>query len=484
MNTIKSKIYAILVYIFIGILIIAPFLSVFLTGILLSPQYADTYYGQLAVMVDKLKNTEGRKVVVVGNSAVAFGVDSALMERLLKEGSLDYKVVNFGLYGALGTKMMLDLSEEYIGEGDLVVFAPELNEQSLSTYFSAEHAWYAIDSNFSLFSLLDESSKRELTYHYFGYVSGKFKYSQSGKAAQGSGVYAKSSFDENGDLKNYERANNVMINGVDVNNLIPLEGTMYSLTFVDYVNAYAQKVEKKGASMYYAFAPMNAAAVVIDGEDCAEKFYDSVEQAFNFPIMSDLSACILESGWFYDSNVHLNSAGMTLYTVNLVNDIKNMLGNTTKTECVIPEMPILPQPDLAGEGDNRCADMFVYEQHGNYYVVTGLTEKGKNAKELVIPYQVDGLYIQSFTADVFRNNKVVERITVQGNIKNLSDRSFYGCENLRKLVLKHTAPSDIAVGYYLLDGAESCQIYVEPSAIGAFKNNYFWGRYAKQLQME
>lgn len=484
MNAIKSKIYAIFIYILIGILIIAPFLSVFLTGILLPPQYADTYYGQLAVMVDKLKNTEGRKVVVVGNSAVAFGVDSALMERLLKEGGLEYEVVNFGLYGALGTKMMLDLSEEYIEEGDIVIFAPELNEQSLSTYFSAEQAWYAIDSDFSLFSLLDKQSKKELSCNYFGYVSGKFKYSQSGEVAQGSGVYAKSSFDENGDLKNYERANNVMTSGVDSNNLIPLKDSMYSLTFVNYVNDYAKKVKKIGASMYYAFAPMNAEAVVIDGENSAENFYDAVEQMFAFPVMNDLSDCILESGWFYDSNVHLNSAGMTLYTVNLVDNLKNMLGNTTKTECVIPEMPVLPQPDLVGEGDNSCADMFVYKQEGNYYTVTGLTEKGKSAKELVIPYQVDGLYIQSFTTDVFKNNKVVESITVQENIKNLSDRSFYGCENLSKLILKHTSPSDIAVGYYLLEGAETCKICVEQSALGAFKNNYFWGRYAKQLQME
>ncbi len=471
-------------YILVCLFILTPFLSVFLTGMMIPPQYEDTYYGQLAVMVDKLKNTQEKKVVVVGNSAVAFGVDSALMEALLNDGGLDYKVVNFGLYGAIGTKMMLDLSEEYIGEGDIVLFSPELIKQSLSDYFSAEHAWYAIDSDLSMFGLLDKALQRELSLNYVTYASGKFKQSQSGIPAQGSGIYAKSSFDENGDLKNYDRAHNVLQGGVDVNNLITLESTMYASTFVEYVNSYAKFIEGRGASIYYAFMPVMADSVIIESEDAAEYFYDWVDGAFDFPILNDLYECILDSGWFYDSNVHLNSAGMTLHTVNLVNNIKNALGNTTKTNCTIPEMPILPQPNLEGEGDNRHADMFTYQQEGNYYTVTGLTERGKQAKELIIPYQVDGLYINAFSVNVFKNDSVVESITVQDNIKTLSDRSFSGCVNLKKLIVKHQSPTDISVGYYLLEGAGNCQIYVQDSAIGAFKNNYFWGRYAKQLQTE
>ncbi len=464
------------------LLILTPFLSVFLTAMLLPPQYADTYYGQLSVMVDKLKSTEGKKIVIIGNSAVAFGVDSALMEQLLNEGGLEYKVVNFGLYGALGTKMMMDLSEEYISEGDIVLFAPEFDEQSLSDYFSAEHAWYAIDSDFSLLNLLDSRLQVELMSNYITYASRKFKQDQSGAPAQGSGIYAKSSFDENGDLKNYERANNVMSDGFDKNNLIVLDDTMYASTFVEYVNSFASSIKNRGADIYYTFMPVIAESVLIDGEDAAERFYDSVDEMFDFNILNDLSTCILDKGWFYDSNVHLNSAGMTLHTVNLVNDVKNALGNTTKTEYILPEMPVVPQPDLEGEGDNSHADRFTYKQEGNYYTVTGLTEKGKQAKELVIPYQVDGLYIHAFTTDAFKNNETVESITVQDNIKTLSDGSFMGCVNLKKLVLKHESPADISVGYHLLDGAEHCNVYVDQSVVSAFKNNYFWGRYAKQLQ--
>ena len=46
------------------------------------------------------------------------------MQHLLAEGGQEYAVCNFGLYGTMGVKVMLDLAEDAIGEGDIVVFAP------------------------------------------------------------------------------------------------------------------------------------------------------------------------------------------------------------------------------------------------------------------------------------------------------------------------------------------------------------------------
>ena len=73
-------------------------------------QYTQTYYGALSVLYSQLKETDSKKIVIIGNSNVAFGVDSALAEELLKDAGIDYSVRNFGLYGALGTKMMCELA--------------------------------------------------------------------------------------------------------------------------------------------------------------------------------------------------------------------------------------------------------------------------------------------------------------------------------------------------------------------------------------
>ena len=94
--------------------------------------------------------------------------------------------------------------------------------------------------------------------------------------------------------------------------------------------------------------------------------------------------------------------------------------------------------------------------------------------------KVNGLYVKSFSASVFSGNEIVESITIQENIRSVSDNSFKGCTNLKKIVLKHPEPSQITVGYGLLNGTSSA-ICVSESSVSAFKNNYFWGHYAENI---
>lgn len=246
---------------FVLLAVCAPFAGIYIAGRYIPPQYTATYYGALSDLYARLKDTAGRKIVVLGNSNVAFGVDSALAEALLREAGLDYSVCNFGLYGSLGTKMMCELAYGEIDEGDVVIFTPELFAQSLSTYFSAEEAWYALDSDMSMYNAFPKETKGELAAGYIGYTAKKLALYEAGTPASGSGVYAHSSFDERGDLKNYARPNNVMPDGVDENNPIVFEASLFSADFVNFINDYAEKLRKKGAEMYYSFAPMNAGAI-------------------------------------------------------------------------------------------------------------------------------------------------------------------------------------------------------------------------------
>ena len=102
--------------------------------------YGNVFVAALGDKYERLLAADSEKIVVVGGSSVAFGLDSKLMEE--KTG---IPVVNFGLYAALGTKLMLDLSLPHINEGDTVVIAPELDAQTLSLYFNASTTLRALD---------------------------------------------------------------------------------------------------------------------------------------------------------------------------------------------------------------------------------------------------------------------------------------------------------------------------------------------------
>lgn len=103
------------------------------------------------------------RLILVGGSAAAFGVDSALLARELP----DYQPVNFGLYAALGTRVMLDLSIKELRPGDLVVIMPEQQRQALSDTVGADTFWQAVDGDFSALACLHARD--------FGPLLGRFR---------------------------------------------------------------------------------------------------------------------------------------------------------------------------------------------------------------------------------------------------------------------------------------------------------------------
>ena len=444
--------------------LLVPFMVLTSFDLSIKNEYKDFYYAELSNMYNRLKTTEGKKVVIIGNSNVSFGVESKLFEELFDDSS--YSVVNFGLYGAIGTKAMLDLAKKHINKDDIIILIPEEYNQSMSLYFSAKEMWYALDSNRSMFFDLDSRSKEALVGNYVDYVAKKVYSHKNISSTSNLGVYSVHSFDERCDMTNYDREYNIMFNDYDENNPIDLNSIIIDDNFFNYINEYNLDILKKGAQMYYSFSPMNKESIVNNQEDI-DKFYETLKDKIHFPIISDINNYILEKEWFYDSNYHLNTSGMKLRTYMLVNDLKNELGITTKTDFKMVEKPVKPNSEIVGEGNNSCSDCFTYEKNGNYYKITGLTELGLTKEELIIPYQVDGIYVSEFSKEVFQNNTIIKKITIQSNIQRIYDNSF--------------SPSNISVGFSLLNGTNTF-VYVSNEVKTNFIGDYFWGNYQERIR--
>lgn len=463
-----------------SVLLLSIPLSVVITGFALPAQYGDTYYAELPDMYARLRDTEGKRIVVIGGSAVAFGLRGDLIESEFE----DYTVCPFGLYGSIGTKFMMDLSEDLIKDGDIVLIAPEQSRQSMSLYFGAEYVWRAADCDFSVLGGVSGEDVGKMTGTFAAYVADKLGYYSSGSAPSPDGVYAHSSFNDDCMLV-YDRPHNVMPDGVDLSTAISYGDDVMSGDFASYVNEYTAKAEKRGATVLFAFTPVNEAGVSDDeGENDPDAFYDGIGSALECDILGDPKDYIFEKEWFYDNNVHCNSAGAVLYTDRLVRDIKAWMGDTSPTEIVVPDMPPMPETDTPQSGDDVDAGMFEYEVSDGKATLVGMTDEGASRLSVTVPtHTPDGIPVTSIAAGAFADGSLTE-IVLQSNIRSLPDGAFSGCASLTALCLPRDAdPADCRPGIGLLDGApDDIVIYVGRDKITDFAVDYFWSAYAHLLE--
>ena len=439
-------------------------------GLGLPAQYGDTFMGELKYKAELLENTPGPRIVLVGGSGVAFGVDSALMERELP----GYSVVNFGMYAALGTTVMLDLSEPYIREGDIVILIPEQQAQTLSEYFDPSVMWQGLDGAFDLLPTLPMDKLGRLAGSFPEFAGQKFAYFMEEEPPKPQGVYRRDSFNGRGDVASALCAQNEMPGGFDANTPISFDENMVTEEFARRVREYARTVTERGAVLWYGFCPMNARAVEGAAEDI-DAFYEALQEKLNLPLAGDPHDFILDSGWFYDTNFHPNSSGKTVYTRELIRAVKAMLGDSSPTDIALPEMPEPAGAD-GWTGDDRDGACFTYEERDGALTVTGLTAEGLDRSLLTVPSAWNGLPVTAVGANAFAGAEDLREIVIQRNIRSVGDRAFDGCAALERVVLEQDTPSACRVGQLLLEGTQA-RVYVPAEALSAYRTDYFWSVY-------
>ena len=172
--------------------------------------YGETYYAELKEKVERLKNVEEKKIVFIGGSSLIFGLRSEEIEK-----STGYKVIDFGLYASLGTSLMINLAEPYIKKDDVVILAPEINEQTYSNYIGYEAALKCFENMNYPINRFDPNENMKFFFHYFRYVIDK-----GNAKIELTAPYDKASFNEFGDIDNEIVGNNIMASYYDESQLI------------------------------------------------------------------------------------------------------------------------------------------------------------------------------------------------------------------------------------------------------------------------
>ena len=400
-------------------------------GFGLPVQFGDTFMGELKSKYERLKETSGKRIVLVGGSGVAFDCDSALMDDFFPS----YEIVNFGMYAGLGTKAVMDLSENYIHEGDIVILSPEQSRQTLSNYFNGEYMWQAADGAFGMLRDLKSENFEAMLGNFPRFALEKLNYVMKGQKPQTDSIYQKKSFNTYGDIELDTCRENILPNGYDVNQKVRFTENVVQPEFMDYMNDWAKRLEKKGAVVWYRYCPVNKLSVE-DMDDLAA--YDVfLRQKLEFPVIGNPENSLMEAEWFFDTNFHLNQPGKEVNTVQLIRDMKAMLGDDRAVTVELPEKP-----------------------HRTWGEVSAET--------------------RIWTAKDSETYQGEETIVIPENVTQIEDYAFSNCAGLKQIVLEQKDPSKCIVGQHLLDGT-GAEILVPQMSVDSYKRNYFWSVYAGRI---
>lgn len=461
--------------------------SILATGAAMPDFYRESYYAQLPAMYHRLKEAEGPKIVVVGGSNVAFGLDSALMEQLLAEKGYDYTVCSFGLYAAVGTSAMLELSEDTLGEGDIVILAFEPTSETMSTYFGATAFLKCMESAPEMILELSRAKQDALVGNYVSYVQERYEIFTSGVLPQVQGVYAKASFNERCDMI-FDRPGNIMPLGYDTAAPVDLAAVTIAADFAEQVNEYCRNARKAGAEVYLSFSPVNRTALVGEEQGSVSTFFERCNTTFDCPIISDPRSYIMDSGWFYDSNFHMNSAGAVVRTCLLTEDLLAWLGCYEEITYELPQMPGSAAAAYESAGD---AEWFDFESMNDRngeplgYLICGVSESGRVRTELTVPAEYRGRPVVGLTEDALADANLLEILRLPETVETLPDGLFQQCPSLKQLILEHKSRL-CAVTDHTFDGADQLKIFVPAEAFALYRDGdgcetNLWAQYLDRI---
>ncbi len=516
----------------------------FVTVLLIPSQFDHLYFGELADKYARLRSFDREnKIVVIGGSSVAFGLDSQMMEE-----NTGYPTVNFGLYGPLGTAIMMDLTRGHINEGDIVILAPETDHQTMSMYFNGEGMWECCDSDFTMLFKVRSRDWGEMLGSFWTYACKKYQFYLFGKAKP-DGVYGHDSFDEYGDIV-YRRDSNVMDGWYDTEVPVDLDVSIIDEEYIDFVNKYIHYCERQGATVYFSWPPINALAVQQELDGILE-YATFVRENFDAPLISNITQYIMFPGFFYDTNYHLTDRGVIVHTARLIQDLENVMGDGHKVDIVLPDVPVAENAGFSGEptgeidrgamplpkgrnnanagafapppgtlpggdlidgqpdaeadeteptptpaptpvptpepvGSSRDAAYFTTESFNEGLMIVGVTDEGKKQSELEIPWLIDGQKVVAIGSNALDGCTALRDLYIQKNINRIMQNAFDGAPRLRSIHIDNKDGASILIpGTGLFDNVpNTTKVYVPADSYGLYLGDYFWGNYNDRLEKD
>lgn len=273
-------------------------------------QYTQAYTGSILDKTARMESIREPKILLVGNSNLSFGMDSAKLEE-----ATGMPVVNLGLHGGLGNAFHEEWAKPYIREGDIVILCH--SDYSSNSIGDNTLAWVTLEKHTNLWNILRPEDLGGFLRAYPDYFLNCIKnYLSHSDVPIADSAYARCAFNEYGDII-----------------CRPVHGTsQYTFTqgslalpgvdsvCLDRMNAFNDYVHSQGATLIMSYYPI-AYGEFTPAEADFLAIQDTLRAELNFPIISDIRDYFIPYEYFYDTVFHLNEEGVAIRTNQLIEDL-------------------------------------------------------------------------------------------------------------------------------------------------------------------
>jgi hypothetical protein len=277
------------------------------------PQYLNNYQAALIDKNERLCSIEGPKIVLVGNSNLAFGIDSAAIEE-----AFGMPVVNMGMHGGVGNPFNEQAAVQNICPGDIVILSYS-NFNDGDVIKNQELAWITIENHWELWKYIRLKDWPDMVKAYPTYLKDCLDLWSQGMGNLDSGdEYSRLQFNEYGD-NIYDRP--ALLPDTDLSQVhIPEIGD----ETIDRINRLNAQLQEQGATLLMTAYPTPICEYTPAREEYAA-FSEQMDTLLECPLISRYEDYMMDKELFYNTYLHLNNEGVKVRTQLLIEDLQNYL---------------------------------------------------------------------------------------------------------------------------------------------------------------
>ncbi len=288
------------------------------------PQYENGYNASLIDKVERLESIDGPKIVLLGHSSLTFGIDS---ERI--EEAFGMPVVNMGLHGGNGNAFHEEMAKYNVAQGDIYIICHSDYDDD-NVIQDAMTAWSSIENHLNLWKILRVNDIGTMAKAFPIYLKHCLGYHSAGTGNQDpGGLYARSAFNEYGDVALLREGNQYTFEG----EVVPPGIGDAAVDRINELNGY---LTKRGATLLVAGYPIGNGNVTAEAAEF-EAFQEQLADRLVCPVISNYADYMFDYRYFYDTNLHLNTEGVALRTGQLISDIKRWKSTGTDADMDMDE---------------------------------------------------------------------------------------------------------------------------------------------------